>query len=221
MHMVGTTRYWTVDEVRALPEDDRRYEVIDGVLIVDGTEVPGGDLDSFVDVVTPAPSWDHQRIALAIAARLLAYLEAHSVGTVIIAPADARLGEALVQPDVFVVSGAGSASPPEHELHRLLLAIEVVSPGTARRDRFTKRRLYQREGVPEYWIVDLDARAIERWRPEEAPSPLVIELEALFRRVHGDRGLRARGAVIGPGSARPRRSGRTRRTGIGGCARSP
>lgn len=74
----------------------------------------------------------------------------------------------------------------------------MLSPSTARYDREVKRRLYQREGVPEYWIVDLDARSIERWRPsDEAPEvfretlvwhprgagePLAIDLLALFAR---------------------------------------
>jgi Uma2 family endonuclease len=46
----------------------------------------------------------------------------------------------------------------------LLLAVEVLSPSTARADRQVKRRLYQEERVGEYWIVDLDARVVERWR---------------------------------------------------------
>jgi Uma2 family endonuclease len=84
----------------------------------------------------------------------------------------------------------------------LLLAIEVLSPSTARADRTTKRRRYQRAGIPEYWIVDLDARVIERWRPGDdrpevlgetltwlapgAASPLTIELAPLFARIHGE-----------------------------------
>jgi Uma2 family endonuclease len=79
--------------------------------------------------------------------------------------------------------------------------IEVLSPTTARADRHVKRRLYQRERVPEYWIVDVDARLVERWRPEDQrpeilaeqlawqpePSqpPLVIDLAGYFREVLG------------------------------------
>lgn len=61
---------------------------------------------------------------------------------------------------------------------RLLLVVEIPSPGTARADRLVKRRLYQRQGVPEYWIVDVAARLVERWRPEdERPEILTEHLE--------------------------------------------
>ena len=85
------------------------------------------------------------------------------------------------------------------EVGALVLAIEVLSPTTARADRHKKRRLYQRERVPEYWIVDVDARLIERWRPEDerpeilaeqvewnpdpAHPPLVIDLAEYFHDV--------------------------------------
>jgi Uma2 family endonuclease len=63
------------------------------------------------------------------------------------------------------------------DIRGLLLAIEVLSPSTARADRTTKRRRYQRAGVPEYWVVDLEARLVERWRPaEERPEVLTDEL---------------------------------------------
>ena len=78
----------------------------------------------------------------------------------------------------------------------LLLAIEVLSPTTARTDRQKKRRLYQTETVGEYWIVDADAQLIERWRPGDdrpeivgdrihwrcagAAEPLSIDLPEFF-----------------------------------------
>ena len=46
--------------------------------------------------------------------------------------------------------------------------MEVVSPASARADRVTKRRLHQEARTPEYWVVDPDARVIERWRPDDA-----------------------------------------------------
>ena len=56
-----------------------------------------------------------------------------------------------------------------------MLAVEVLSPSTARADRQVKRRLFQRQGVAEYWIVDLDARLIERWRPDDERPELLAE----------------------------------------------
>jgi Uma2 family endonuclease len=49
----------------------------------------------------------------------------------------------------------------------LLLAVEILSPSTARADRVAKRTLFRDERVPEYWIVDLDARTVERSTPAD------------------------------------------------------
>ena len=77
----------------------------------------------------------------------------------------------------------------------------MLSPDSARADRRVKRRHYQRAGVPEYWLVDLDARVAERcrpgderpevlseellWHPAGAGAPLRVELDAFFREVLG------------------------------------
>ena len=52
---------------------------------------------------------------------------------------------------------------------------EVLSPSTARADRHRKRLIYQDQRVPEYWVVDLDARLVERWRPDDARAELMAE----------------------------------------------
>jgi Uma2 family endonuclease len=97
---------------------------------------------------------------------------------VLTSPADLSLGgEQLSQPDLFVLpllprslTWADTALP--------LLVVEVLSPATARHDRLVKRQRFQRAGVPEYWIVDLDARIVERWCPdEERPEVLAETLE--------------------------------------------
>ena len=59
------------------------------------------------------------------------------------------------------------------DIRALLLAVEILSPSTARADRQAKRRLHQRERVGEYWIVDLDARVVERWRPDDERPEIV------------------------------------------------
>jgi Uma2 family endonuclease len=149
-------RYWTAEDVRALPEDGNRYECIDGVLLV-----------------TPAPRPRHQRACLELVYTLGAFVRQHALGELLCSPADIELQPGtLVQPDLFVYRTAGGVRAQAwRDITGLLLAIEVLSPGTARRDRGLKREFYQRTGVGEYWIVDLDARLVERWtagseRPE-------------------------------------------------------
>ena len=54
-----------------------------------------------------------------------------------------------------------------------ILAVEILSPSTASRDRGKKRRIYQRAGIGEYWIVDSDARLVERWMPDDERPEVV------------------------------------------------
>ena len=159
MRMVAT-RQWTVDEVLALPDDGNRYELIDGELLV-----------------TPSPALVHQYIVGRLHAALLAWLEPIGAGEALLSPADLRLTpETIVQPDVFVVPIG--AEPPRNwpDVKRLLLAIEVLSPSTSRADRVRKREFYLRVSVPEYWIVDPDARLVERWRQGE-DRPAIVDDE--------------------------------------------
>jgi Uma2 family endonuclease len=179
--MPDLKRSWTVDDVHALPDDGKRYEVIDGELFV-----------------TAAPSWRHQEAALAIYALLRDYLRRERVGHALIAPADVIFSpRRAVQPDVFVVPLFHGRRPERFEdVGHLLVAIEVLSPSTARADRVAKRTLFRDEGVDEYWIVDLDSRVVERstpdeprpellteelvWEPTGAVMPLSIDLTAYF-----------------------------------------
>jgi Uma2 family endonuclease len=187
MGMPQQATRWTAEMVRALPDDGNRYEVVDGELLV-----------------TPAPSRPHQRGVGWLFAQLMPYVDRHGLGEVLPSPADIELdAQGLIQPDLFVeglvegrLPGRWNAGAP------LLLVIEVLSPSTARADRTVKRRRYQRARIPEYWIVDPDARVIERWRPDDdrpeilaetitwRPDPaaetLVIDLAVLFARIHGD-----------------------------------
>ena len=148
MGMPAHETYWTLEMVRALPDDGNRYEVVDGVLLV-----------------SPAPSLRHQ-IAVGLLYEILApYTRQHSIGRTIMSPADIELSPTrMVQPDLFVVP-AHIETTTWHDITTLLLTIEVISPSTARWDRFDKRTSYQEKQVPEYWVVDLDARSFERWTP--------------------------------------------------------
>jgi Uma2 family endonuclease len=94
-----------------------------------------------------------------------------------LSPADIEFSpRRMLQPDVFAYSTIGGRSPRSwREILPLLLAVEVLSPSTARIDRQTKRLIYQSESVPEYWIVDLDATLIERWRPGDERPEIVTD----------------------------------------------
>ena len=80
----------------------------------------------------------------------------------------------VLQPDLFVVP-AGELRKRADVIRRLLLAIEIVSPSSARHDRVRKRPHYQRHRVPEYWIVDDTSQTIERWTPDDARPELLAE----------------------------------------------
>jgi len=179
---------WSAEAVRALPYDPgKRVECVDGELLV-----------------SPGPRLVHQS-AVTILLRLLdAYCEAHGAGAVFAAPGELELDAfTLVQPDVYVlplVQGRRPRTAAEVGTPRLL--VEVLSPSTARFDRVLKRQRYQRLGV-EYWIVDCDARVVERWLPGDArpevltetvawvtspatDAPCVIDLGRLFVEVLGE-----------------------------------
>jgi Uma2 family endonuclease len=150
---------WTPDLVREIPEDGNRYELVNGTLLV-----------------TPAPRHVHQRAVGLLYRVLHDFTVRHALGTTSFAPADIELSrETLVQPDVFVAPLLKGRVPREwSDMSSLLLAIEVLSPSTARADRHIKRHLYQRHEI-EYWIVDLEARLIERWLPEDARPEICVE----------------------------------------------
>ena len=162
MHMASSAREWTVEEVLALPDDGNRYELIDGELLV-----------------TPSPSLPHQYVAGELHARLREWLKFHrpAVAVAVMAPADVRMTPtSLVQPDVFVVPLRDGRRPRDwQEAGSMLLAVEVISPSSARADRMRKRIFYLREGVAEYWILDPEARVIERWQHGEVRPDIVAD----------------------------------------------
>jgi len=157
-------RRWTAREVRELiaaaPFATPRYELVDGELLV-----------------TPAPSVFHQRVVVELVIRLAGYLRTERVGHVITSPSDVELEpEFITQPDILVVPMAEwrRVATEGLPIRELLLAVEVLSPSSSRHDRVRKRPHYQRH-VPDYWIVDLDARLVERWAPADERPDLLTE----------------------------------------------
>jgi Uma2 family endonuclease len=186
MGMPHAAERWTRAEVWALPDDGKRRELIDGEL-----------------VVTPAPAYLHQRAVtdLAYLLRHALTLSPDSTARLLTSPADLTLGEdEILQPDLFIYAAPNEPRGDWSDISSLLVAIENQSPSTARYDRGLKRLRYQRARVPEYWIVDLDGRIVERWRPDDARPEILnarlhwssgdgaevdLDLEAFFREVAG------------------------------------
>jgi Uma2 family endonuclease len=178
----------TYDDFVLFPDDGKRHELIDG--------------EHFV---TPSPSTRHQRILGRLHLHIGSWLETHPVGEVFFAPYDVVFTDIdVVEPDLLYFSNARAAEviTPKHARGAPELVVEVASPGTRRRDETLKRRLYEREGVSEYWVVDPDVdvirvyrregdlfgRAVEltRERDDVLTTPLLPGLEFLLGRIFED-----------------------------------
>jgi Uma2 family endonuclease len=145
---VSASRPLTVADLEGMPDDGRRYELLDGVLLV-----------------TPAPGWPHQEMALSLAILLRQNCprELH----VLIAPFAIRPNEYTeLQPDLLVARYA------DLTLNDLpvapVLAVEVLSRSTRLVDLNLKRAAFARLGVPSYWLLDPEPRQ---------PSVTVLELD--------------------------------------------
>ncbi|WP_460835519.1 Uma2 family endonuclease [Nocardioides hungaricus] len=150
-------------ELDALPDDGRRHELIDGVL-----------------VVTPAPLVRHQHAVMNLVRALDTALPPGLL--LYTAPLDVVLGDdTLVQPDLLVARRADFterdlSAPP-------LLAVEVLSPSTRRVDLNLKRVRYEAAGCPSYWVFDPDRVELTVWELDGAGygSPTVVRGDETFR----------------------------------------
>lgn len=131
---------FTADDLDAMPDDGRRYELVDGQLLV-----------------TPSPTLRHQSVSTELLFRLR--LAVPPGLRVLSAPMDVRLGPRLqVQPDLLVVRDEGLEGARVESVP--LLAVEIASPGTRSRDRVLKRNAYEAAGIASYWLVDPRGPAI-------------------------------------------------------------
>ncbi|MDX2193762.1 MAG: Uma2 family endonuclease [Gemmatimonadales bacterium] len=164
---------WTPARVRTLADGRRRFECVDGALLV-----------------TPAPSRRHQRVLRELLLRLGQHLASDATFEVLPSPSDWEFdGGTLLQPDLFVSRlGVPVLATGWPEATALQLVVEVLSPSTAQRDRGVKRRKYLSAGVPEVWLVDPLAERVERWRPgQERPEFITQALQ--WEPVPGGRSL--------------------------------
>ena len=132
-----------------MPEDGKRYEAIDGELYV-----------------TPAPLLRHQWISGNLVAALRRLLVDPGHGWVFSAAVGVEFPDSDegVQPDiVFVSTGRSECLVKEGISGAPDLVIEILSPATAERDRTVKLKLYRRQGVQVYWLVDPDTTSVDVW----------------------------------------------------------
>lgn len=150
-------RALTRDDLESMPDDGRRYELIDGTL-----------------VVTPAPSARHQTILLELAVVLRTACPRDL--KLLFAPFDVALAEdTVMQPDLLV---ARRSDFTERDLPVApLLAVEVLSPSTRRVDVTLKHSRYEAAGCPSYWVIDPDALSLTAWQLENGRYVEVAHVE--------------------------------------------
>jgi len=151
-------RLWTYRDLVALPEDQLRHELIDG--------------EHFV---SPSPNTGHQEISKRLFRALDAHVERHHIGEVLFAPFDVKLSLfTVLVPDLvyFTAERFARVVNEKHATAAPDLVVEILSPGTRRRDKGRKRAVYGRESVSEYWIVDPEARSITVLRRPRADAGL-------------------------------------------------
>lgn len=142
----------TYEDYCALPDDGLRYEVVEGMLFSE-----------------PSPRTVHQRVALRLATILDGHVRARGLGDLFIAPVDVILDRrTVVVPDLVFVAADRSAIVTDRAVEGVPdLIIEILSPGTTRRDRVAKMNAYARHGVTHYWLVDPEARTLEGFELRE------------------------------------------------------
>jgi Uma2 family endonuclease len=162
MHPASDRVKLTYEDLVALPDDGMRHELIDGE-----------------HYVTPAPAMPHQLILGNLHLLIATYVREQRIGVVMLAPFDVVFSRYdVVEPDLIyfstvrfkeVVGNKNAQGPPN-------LAVEILSPSTRRRDEIIKRRLYERTGVEEYWVVDPELETVKVHRLVEGKYQKAAEL---------------------------------------------
>jgi Uma2 family endonuclease len=144
----STVRF-TYEDHCLYPDDTKRHEIIDGN-----------------EYVAPAPNTFHQRIIMRLSAQMHNHAQENDLGEVFTSPIDLIFSDTdVVQPDVLFVAKERAAIVEYHGLTDAPdLVVEVLSESNRRHDEIRKRRLYERYGVREYWIVDPALEQVKVYR---------------------------------------------------------
>lgn len=136
---------WTYEDYLEL-EDDKRYEIIGGRLLM-----------------TPSPEFNHQLISARLEFLLMKFVEEKGLGYVVHAPTDIVLDrDNVVQPDILfilkenkgIIQKRGIFGPPD-------IVIEIVSPSSQYRDIYKKKGLYEKFRIKEFWLVNPYMKSVE------------------------------------------------------------
>lgn len=152
----------TYDDFLLFPDDGKRHELIDGE-----------------HYVTPSPNTKHQRVSGNLFFLMRAWLEEHPIGQVFYAPFDVVFSRFdVVEPDLLYVSNERMTEivTTQHVTGAPDIVVEIGSPGTRKRDETIKRRLYERSGVSEYWVLDPALDVVRVYRREGAAFTRPVEL---------------------------------------------
>ena len=173
---------YTVDMVRAFPDDGQRYELVEGMLLV-----------------TPAPGTAHQIVVARLFNALGVYLESNGPAYVV-SPGEIEIAPTTLhcEPDILVFPSTFRPGTKWTEISGWWLAVEVLSQSSKYYDRDYKLEAYLRVGVREVWMIDFERRCCEisttdrrnvaeyesvRWHPAEVRESLLISLDGIFRDV--------------------------------------
>ena len=161
-----STMRWTSHDLQFLPDNEKRYEIVDGELYV-----------------SKQPRWEHQQVSGELYKLLSIWSEQTGKGEANLAPGVIFDDDNDVVPDVVWISQERLeiALQSDGKLHSAPdLAIEILSPGPSNehRDREVKPKLYSRQGVLEYWVVNWQERSIEIYERERAALTLNRKLYA-------------------------------------------
>jgi Uma2 family endonuclease len=142
----------TYDDFLHFPDDGKRHELIDRE-----------------HYVTPSPNTKHQSVSGNLYFLIRRWLEQHPVGRVFYASFDVVFTQFdVVEPDLMYISNERAAGilTSKHVTGAPEIVVEIASRGTRKRDETIKRRLYERTGVSEYWVVDPELDVVRVYRRE-------------------------------------------------------
>lgn len=147
---------WTYEDYAKLPEDDKRYEISDGIL----------------ELLAPSPSGEHQVLATEIGVVLKNSCKNDYI--IVLAPIDLILSDKEVrQPDIVMIHQSKKDIIEKRGIVDLPdLVVEILSPSSVRRDKVTKKNTYANYGIREYWIADPVNLYIEQYiLNTDSPDP--------------------------------------------------